>query len=162
MLDTSHLFEMYRDEVITANIAIQKSRTNYPQTVLYSDIHLKNKSVFSKLRKHMVGMELEPDPSNEVTNKTIIHINLAYNVYHGIKFRDQRIEAINRFNHFLKEVTRKLLPGPAKTIPTVKLVPEPQLLNQTTINNEIEVLKSSFAKIQIQINTQESITRKTT
>ena len=153
MLDTGHLFEMFRENIVSAQDAANEIRKKYPPHILYSNDFLSNKALFSKLREHLTGMGLKPDPSNEVNNSTRIHIKVAYMVFPGKPFEKERSDSLLRFNNFLegKENPRNPATKPATS------TPQPQMSQQPTTSPDADIfeLKSNMHRLQNQIDMQQ-------
>lgn len=151
MLDTGHLFEVYRDDAITAENVLKEIQNKFPSHVLFSDETLSNKELFFKFREHLTGMELEPDHSSEVNNRTRVQIKVAYIVYPRTVFKNQRDDAINRFNTFLKEGSANGIPIPAPSGPS------PTSTDPDTQGNasEIKVINENIKNLHNRMDEQQ-------
>lgn len=151
MLDSAHLFEIYRDDAITAKNVLKEIQNKFPPHVLFSEDTLNNKALFSKLREHLTGMDLEPDSSDEVTHSTRVQIKVADIIYPGDKFKNERADAINRFNVFLQTGSTKDIPNPPQPGPNA--TPKDPDPNDPT--SELTVIKNSINNLQHRIDEQQ-------
>lgn len=75
-LDTANVFEVHRiQDTETVEDVLKEHHNHYPPHVLLSSETLPNKTLFSKLLKHMIGLGFNPHP--DVPQNEMIQIKLA-------------------------------------------------------------------------------------
>lgn len=104
MLDTAQLFELHTmDEKISTDDVAKEIRSKYPASLLFSKTFLSNKAFFSKLRHNIVGMGLDPKSEDELRPNSHIPLKLAYSLYPGDEFRDERESTEDLINKYFNE-----------------------------------------------------------
>lgn len=101
MLDTGHLFEMHSVEnIITTENVVKEIRSKYPPVKLFTKTFLTNTELLKKLRTHLTGMGIEPDPDENIATNARVSIKLAHLIYRGDDFKLERNTALNNIEQF--------------------------------------------------------------
>lgn len=84
-------------------------------------------------------MELSAHLQNDVNNNTRVHKNVAYIIYPGDSFKEQRNATVNRFTNFLKSPT-------VGNAPSTEPNPSSKVNEGTSDSQEIQNIKSSITE----------------